>query len=321
MGFVLAIGVSVLVHAGVGELARVSGIAIDPAAVSCRVGELVHLEAVVRTPSGAAAGMASGVSWSLEFAGGHPLARSLGAGLFRCERVGTVVVIARADSGSARAVLAIARGVITLDLPPPAPPAQPPAPPLTSPVRARRIVKVRRPVASMPAVAPEPDDPEAAAPAPEAAAAAAIATAETARPPDSPAVTGAPGLTAGSGTVAVGGTAAAGAAGARAGGVPGGTGTAAVASLSRLPSLVDPDACQDFYPSAAEDDTGLVVVAVDVTAEGRAADVEVVREQPARQGFGEAVRRCFLAIRFAPARDTGGRVTAARVRLNFRFVR
>jgi TonB family protein len=94
-----------------------------------------------------------------------------------------------------------------------------------------------------------------------------------------------------------------------------------VASLSRVPSLVDPDACQDFFPPAADDDSGLVEVALDVTAEGRAADIQIVRERPARQGFGEAVRRCFLAIRFAPALDAAGRATRARVRLNFRFVR
>ena len=102
----LALGASVLVHAGVGGLARVSGIVIVPAAGSCRVGELIHFEAIVRTPLGPAAGMAGGASWSIEPSGGRPSARHLGGGLFRCEEVGTARVLARADSGTASAELA-----------------------------------------------------------------------------------------------------------------------------------------------------------------------------------------------------------------------
>ena len=184
-----------------------------------------------------------------------------------------------------------------------------------APVRPRPKEKLRPPIAEAPpATDKEPK------PAPEAARAAPVVTApEPAKPPEAAAPGGASGATGGSGTVAAGGTAAVAPAGARAGGVPGGTGTGV--TLLRPPALLDPEACQDYYPSSADDDAGIVEVAADVSADGRATDVQIVREQPVRQGFGEAVRRCFLAIRFAPALDAAGRVTRARVRLNFRFVR
>jgi hypothetical protein len=89
----------------------------------------------------------------------------------------------------------------------------------------------------------------------------------------------------------------------------------------REAAVLDPDACAGYYPPSAEVDWGLVDVLVDVDADGRAKGVRVLGERPEGQGFGTAVQRCFLVMRFAPAQDGQGRSVAGRSRLRFRFVR
>jgi hypothetical protein len=139
--------------------------------------------------------------------------------------------------------------------------------------------------------------------------------------PTSAAPTGLAASPPGSGTVVAGGVGRWGAPGGVVGGIPGGTGTAPAPSRARSPTLVDPDACQDYFPEDAEQDRGIVEVFADVSAGGRATSVSVLREQPPGNGFGAAPRRCFLAIRFAPALDAEGKATPGRVRLKFRFSR
>jgi hypothetical protein len=65
----------------------------------------------------------------------------------------------------------------------------------------------------------------------------------------------------------------------------------------------------------------VVNVVADVAADGRPGGAEVISEYPSGQGFGDAMRRCFRLLRFAPALDVDGRATSARLRLRFLFVR
>ncbi len=321
-GLVAGVVVSVGVHAVLQRLGAAQGLAILPAVVRCRVGELVHVEAVVRTAVGPIPGMAHAVAWTVVTASGAPIARHLGGGLFRCDQAGSALLEAHADDGDARVSVQISPGVIAVDLPPPPPKEDPPEPPPPPPPR---VVPRSLP----PPVAKEQPPP----PAPEAARPAEVLTA----PPDpSPAQNPAavavsqPGSTAsGSGVVATGGTADRGAKGAVAGGVPGGAGIVPSPPAppqqgpdrSRAPQMVDPDGCQDYYPADAEADSGQVQLEADISLDGRASAVRILKEVPAGQGFGDAVRKCFATQRFGPALDRSGHEAPGRLRINFRFVR
>jgi hypothetical protein len=132
-----------------------------------------------------------------------------------------------------------------------------------------------------------------------------------------------------SGVVAVGGTGTHGLAGAQLGGrgteplrAPArGDGLTAAGDLSQSPRLRAQDPCRGFFPGSARDDVATAVVRVVVNQQGVAANVSVISEAPAGQGFGAAAKTCMLEQRFVPALDRQGHPAATAVHVNVRFSR
>lgn len=213
--------------------------------------------------------------------------------------------------------------ITEVDLPPAAPPDLPPEP-----------QKIPEPKAEEAA----PTKAAAAVQAPQAARAGALVTAKEEAPSAKQSevvdfVTDPSGTSYGSGVVARGGTADRGVRGATAAGVATGAPRAVgsgppqdgalvdAANLSRRAELAEANACAGYYPSDANADSGLVTVAVVVRANGAAASVAVVSENPVGQGFGKAARACLQSQRFVPALDRAGGAVAAATTIRLRFVR
>lgn len=137
----------------------------------------------------------------------------------------------------------------------------------------------------------------------------------------------------GSGVVAIGGKAKFGVAGAKPSAVPASTGVSGVAprgsgealtpasDLSRKPSLGESDPCRGFFPSGANEDVANASVMVTIGKNGTVANVRIVSESPAGQGFGAAARTCMAGKRFSPGLDRDGNPAATAVRVNIRFMR
>jgi hypothetical protein len=154
-------------------------------------------------------------------------------------------------------------------------------------------------------------------------------------------VTDPDGASYGSGVVAKGGTADVALAAAGANGTAGGTGakpTGSVgagaprpepaaeaitpaANLSRLPRLIEADACKGLFPTEADDDAATVTLVVVVKATGAVSSASIVTESPKGQGFGKAARACLLSKRLAPGLDKSGEATLSAATLNVRFTR
>ena len=203
--------------------------------------------------------------------------------------------------------------------PPPAAPEPEPAPeppPEPKPLRAVRA----------PAPAPEvekPAEPEAAPP-PEAAQAAQVVTAP-AEVVDfgNTFVTGNSAKFAG-GVTEQGGTSATAvrAANARAGGVPGGTGTDVTADRSRPPRLAGGAVWDCPFPIEADDaglDHAVVGLRVEVNAAGSVVRADAIKDPG--HGFGREARRCAQRKRWAPGIDSAGRPIAASALIKVRFER
>jgi hypothetical protein len=93
------------------------------------------------------------------------------------------------------------------------------------------------------------------------------------------------------------------------------------ASAGHAPLLVA-GGCQSYFPAKAHAARGLVTVAVEVGANGRADGARVVAEEPPREGFGAAAAGCALqALRFSPAVDRSGAAIRGMSTLQLRFAR
>lgn len=234
---------------------------------------------------------------------------------------------------------------VEIELAPPeaAKPPEPPKPEEPKPEEAKP--EPPAPEAPKAIVLPAEKAPPASAPAPAAARAGALLTASDDAPKsagEEPVrfVTDPDGGSYGSGVVARGGTADVGAPGAKVGGAPNGAGAAiakppapvakpsgggealvAAKDWSRAPRLGDADACKGYFPSAADDDAGEVVVQVVVRASGEPGGVTVVTESPRGQGFGAAAKSCLSGKRFEPALGKDGQAVAAATSVRIKFSR
>ena len=151
--------------------------------------------------------------------------------------------------------------------------------------------------------------------APVAAQAAQVITAET--DPNAPVDFGDPGFVQGTGTSYAGGTTQANGTGTKpnlAGVIgTGGSGAAQVGNLSRKPGLdgsTDWDDCP--FPSeaeAAQVDKAYVTMRVEVSAEGRAKKVIIVKDPGL--GFAREARACAMRKRYTPAKDQAGNTVDA----------
>ncbi len=79
--------------------------------------------------------------------------------------------------------------------------------------------------------------------------------------------------------------------------------------------------CADLFPYAAQSDSGVVAVALDVAVSGQPHESQIVGEAPAGQGFALAARECVRRLRFAPAIDSSGKAIASRSVVKLRFER
>jgi protein TonB len=213
--------------------------------------------------------------------------------------------------GVERAAAALVTEMIEVELPPEPPPPEPTAPaPEPEPVRERRAE-------------PEPE-PTAAAPPPEAAQAGQLlAAADEVVDFGDTFVTGDSAKYAG-GTTESNGSAAHAVrdADARAGGVPGGTGTDPHGDLSRAPQLLGGKAWDCPFPAEADDaglDQAVVTLRLEVGADGKVTDARATVDPG--HGFAREARRCALRKRFAPALDRAGRPTGNVLTLNIQFER
>jgi protein TonB len=102
---------------------------------------------------------------------------------------------------------------------------------------------------------------------------------------------------------------------------PPGDGLVTAANLSRRATLGEANPCAGYYPSEADDDTGVVTLTLVVSADGVVASSAVIEETPKGQGFGKAARACLQRKRFEPSLDRGGKAVAAATTLRVRFVR
>lgn len=79
--------------------------------------------------------------------------------------------------------------------------------------------------------------------------------------------------------------------------------------------------CADLFPYAAQSDSGVVAVALNVAVSGQPVESQIVGEAPAGQGFALAARECVRRLRFLPAMDSSGRAIASRSVVQLRFER
>jgi outer membrane biosynthesis protein TonB len=210
--------------------------------------------------------------------------------------------------------------------PPPEVPEPPPAAPEPPPAEPPPQVKQPK-IAPEPVRAPEPEPEPApsAEPEPPAAAAAQAAEAETA--PETATttdtlVTGAAENHAG-GTTERGATAthAVSAPNARALGVEGGTGSAAV-DRTRPPQLASGASWDDCTPPGEAAEEGIeqatVALLVDVGPDGKVLGVEI--KQDPGYGFGREARACAFRKRWLPGLDRNGQPARGKLPVNVRFV-
>jgi hypothetical protein len=323
----LIVGALVLstgIHASLAQVAVVTQVTLGPEKPTCKVGDTVQLEAAAHTRFGAVPKVSAGSSWASD---APMVASPVTGGLFRCLSAGTATVTASYGGKSGSILLTVETTVVMID----APKEEPPPP----------EVKDEPSPATNPNVPPE-TKPTLEPPPPPAAKAGNLLTA-----PDEPGgqksddpvsfVTDPNGEEYGSGTVAKGGTADHGAAGAKATGSPGGTGsgtpakgppsppppppTITAADLSRKPVPPGGDPCKGTFPSEADDDTATVQLLVTTKPGGQVEKVSVVGENPKGQGFGRAARTCVLGLKFGPALDKEGKGVTFTFPFNIRYVR
>jgi Gram-negative bacterial TonB protein C-terminal len=292
----VALGVSLVVHAAVVRLARVSTMSVVPSARGVQVAGIIRFETVDRTSPSRVGQTATAAAST--FAGGATAAsaRNLGRGV-------------RADSRMQRARAAVTRTNLAMDL------SRSVLAPRRSPVAHRRDPIPRQQpseVSDLPAH--EPAKPVEAT---RAASRNTVPKNNASDKPDRPANVVSDSPDKGEQRLG-GGTGATVAAGGKAGRD---TGVARSPLLSRPATLLDPNACQDYYPSSAETDDGVVDVVADVGSDGQAGNVHIVAEHPEGQGFGAAAQRCLFIIRFTPALDAVGHTTRVRIPVRFRFTR
>jgi periplasmic protein TonB len=212
-----------------------------------------------------------------------------------------------------------------VELTPPPPPAAPEPPPAPAPPPEPPQLKQPK-ITSEPVQVPEPEvepppsaEPE--APAAEAAQAAEAVTASAESAATDTLVTG-------GGTQYAGGTTEQGASAdhavhapnARAHGVEGGTGTAAV-DRTRAPQLASGANWDCPLPEEAADEgieQATVALVVEVAADGKVLGVEV--KQDPGYGFGREARACAFKKRWSPGLDRSGQPTRGKLPVNVRFV-
>jgi outer membrane biosynthesis protein TonB len=200
--------------------------------------------------------------------------------------------------------------------PEPTPPAEPPPEP-PPPVRQPKVAAPEpvRPVEPEPEQAPPPTE----APEPPAAAAAQAADAVTATDDNAAASDT---LVTGDAAHHAGGTTAQAvqAPNARAHGVEGGTGTAAV-DRTRAPQLASGSSWDCPLPEEAAEEgieQATVALVVEVAADGKVLGVEV--KQDPGYGFGREARACAFKKRWSAGLDRNGQPTRGKLPVNVRFI-
>lgn len=87
----------------------------------------------------------------------------------------------------------------------------------------------------------------------------------------------------------------------------------------RLQPVADP--CHGMFPRGADHDEGSVVVALEVTPQGKPAVPRVLEEFPRGEGFAAAARACLPRLRFEPAADEAGHPVVSKSVVRLRFHR
>jgi outer membrane biosynthesis protein TonB len=91
--------------------------------------------------------------------------------------------------------------------------------------------------------------------------------------------------------------------------------------LSRRPSLQTGAGCGGFYPRQADADSAVATVRVVVSPGGGVAQLSLVNESPAGQGFGAAAGACLRSSRFTSGLDKSGRAVKSVAMVRVRFTR
>lgn len=333
----VASGLSLLVHAGIGATASPRGLVVEPAVPSCRIGEHLQLAASAKSLWGRIRVPASDLTVQTHGGSVAVLARQ---GQLRCEHAGRQPV--RVSWGGLHTDLHVHVRPAVVPIEPPQ------AKPGSSAVSAQaRNVKGEPGEASAPArPAPEPSSMQArrerrplpraaAAPGPKSAPELSVEAAPAEEsPPTAPetetsfaaqaraaAAATSAGNAAGQSGGAPGGGAASGAAGGgRAAGRGTGAGGTAITQVTS-PALRGADPCAGYFPDEADVNAGMVTVDLVVEADGRVSDARVIGERPAGQGFAEAARACMLRTRLEPGRQNGRLPVRTSVRMKIDFIR
>jgi hypothetical protein len=87
------------------------------------------------------------------------------------------------------------------------------------------------------------------------------------------------------------------------------------------PRLLVAKPCQGMFPASANDDVGVVTLALQVGQEGVARRARILDERPRGQGFARAALSCVPRLTFDPATRDDGTRTAATSMVRLRFVR
>ncbi len=79
--------------------------------------------------------------------------------------------------------------------------------------------------------------------------------------------------------------------------------------------------CRGMFPASADNDVGVVTLALQVGQEGAAKGARILDERPRGQGFARAALSCVPRLSFEPATRDDGTRTAATSTVRLRFVR
>ncbi|HEY6559426.1 MAG TPA: hypothetical protein VI072_19210 [Polyangiaceae bacterium] len=99
------------------------------------------------------------------------------------------------------------------------------------------------------------------------------------------------------------------------------TGTKGTDASAHGPRLLVAKPCQGMFPASANDDIGVVTLALQVGQEGVARRARILDEHPRGQGFARAALSCVPRLTFDPATRDDGTRTAATSTVRLRFVR
>jgi periplasmic protein TonB len=246
---------------------------------------------------------------------GAPAVAALGAVLVHAGALGLALLIGVQPELVSR-TSALVSEMVEVELPPPPepPPPEPPPPEPPPPEPPSKVI----------APSPRPVEPTPEAPPPEAAQAGQVLAAAEEVVDFGDTFVAGQGTTYAGGVTENGGTRARAVrdANARAGGVPGGTGTNLAGDLSRPPRLAGAAEWDCPFPIEADDagiDDAVVTLRVDVGIDGKV--TSAVASSDPGHGFGREARRCALRKRWSPGLDRAGRPIDATSVVNVRFQR